>query len=136
MSGERLLTGHMALLTVSDSDLNKGGSTTAEIVLYILTRLARMGVPIHDYEVTLQLDNTSSSNKNNCMLHLAGLLTKRKAVRLMRLTFLRVGHTHEDIDQWFGELIRRSERQRSVSSQSMCSSHAYSCVGVTRTVCK
>ena len=30
-----LAHGHMALLTVSDGDLNKGGSTTAEIILLI-----------------------------------------------------------------------------------------------------
>ena len=101
-----LVHGRMALLTVSDGDLVKGSSTSIEILLFILTRLNNMGLDLSDYEITVQLDNTSSSNKNNPLMAMCGVLTLLRRVGLIRLAFLRVGHTHEDIDQWFGELIR------------------------------
>ena len=102
-----LVHGWMALLTISDGDLGKGSSTSIEILLFIFTRLTSMGLDLADWEVTIQLDNTSSSNKCNPLMAMCGILTLLRKVGLLRLTFLRVGHTHEDIDQWFGSLIRR-----------------------------
>ena len=97
----------MALLTISDGDLGKGSSTSIEILLFIFTRLTSMGLDLADWEVTIQLDNTSSSNKCNPLMAMCGILTLLRKVGLIRLTFRRVGHTHEDMDQWFGSLIRR-----------------------------
>ena len=92
-----LCHGYMAWLSVSDSDVVKGGSTTAELLVHMLTTLkGHHGLELEDYEVIVQLDNTGSSNKNNCVLQLASLLTQRKAIRRMVISFLRVGHTHED----------------------------------------
>ena len=102
-----LVHGWMALLTISDGDLGKGSSTSIEILLFIFTRLTSMGLDLADWEVTIQLDNTSSSNKCNPLMAMCGILTLLRKVGLIRLTFLRVGHTHEDMDQWFGSLIRR-----------------------------
>ena len=45
--------------------------------------------------MNVQLDNTASSNKNNTMLAAAASLTFFGLAKVARLTFLRVGHTHE-----------------------------------------
>ena len=90
-----LCHGYMAVLSVSDADMSKGGSTSAELILFMLSLLKKHGVQLGEYECVLQLDNTTSSNKNNSLALLSGLLTQRKLVKAMRLSFLRTGHTHE-----------------------------------------
>lgn len=88
--------GYMALLSVSDADVSKGGSTTAELIIHMCTILLKHGIQLQNYDLVLQLDNTTSSNKNNTLTSLCGVLAQRKLVRSARLSFLRVGHTHED----------------------------------------
>lgn len=90
-----LCHGYMALLSVSDADMSKGGSTTCELILHMLSILKKHGLQLSEYEVVIQLDNTTSSNKNNTTASLCGVLTQRGLVRMMRLSYLRVGHTHE-----------------------------------------
>ena len=92
-----LCHGYAAILSVSDADMSKGGSTTAELLLFTLSLLKRHGLQIGEYEIVVQLDNTTSSNKNNTLSLLSGVLTQKKLVRAMRLSFLRTGHTHEDL---------------------------------------
>ena len=87
--------GYLCWLSISDSDMIKGGSTTCELIMHMLVVLKRHGVDLEDSEIVIQLDNTGSSNKNNCVLSLASLLTHRRVVRAFILSFLRVGHTHE-----------------------------------------
>ena len=90
-----LCHGYIAWLSVSDADVSKGGSTTVELVLHMLSVLAKHNVQLDDVELTIQLDNTGSSNKNNTVLTLASYLTQKRIVGSCRLSFLRVGHTHE-----------------------------------------
>ena len=90
-----LCHGFAAMLSVSDADASKGGSTTCELVLYLLSVLRKHSIELSEYEVVIQLDNTTSSNKNNSTAAMCGVLTQRGIVRSMRLSFLRVGHTHE-----------------------------------------
>ena len=91
-----LCHGYMACLSVSDADVSKGGSTTVELVLHMLSTLAKHGVELSDVELTIQLDNTGSSNKNNCVLTFMSYITQKRIVRTARVCFLRTGHTHED----------------------------------------
>ena len=91
-----LCHGYVAWLSVSDADCSKGGSTTCELLLHLLTVLAKHGVQLHDCTLTVQLDNTGSSNKNNIVMAMCGLLVQKRLVGEIRLAFLRVGHTHED----------------------------------------
>ena len=97
-----LCHGYVAWLSVSDADVSKGGSTTSELILHLLSVLAKHGISLHDAELTIQLDNTGASNKNNIVMCLCSYLTQRRIVGSIRLSFLRVGHTHED--SW-GHLI-------------------------------
>ena len=89
--------GYVAWLSVSDADCSKGGSTTCELLLHLLSVLAKHGVQLHDSELTIQLDNTGSSNKNNVVMALCSLRAQKRIVGSCRLAFLRVGHTHEDL---------------------------------------
>jgi hypothetical protein len=80
-----LCHGFAAMLSVSDADASKGGSTACEFVLHFSV-LRKHSIALSEYEVVIQLDNTTS---------MCGVLTQRGIVRSMRLSFLRVGHTHE-----------------------------------------
>ena len=58
----------------------------------------------------IQMDNTSSDNKTLLTLLICDLLVEAKIFQKVRLGFLPVGHTHEDIDQRFGVLARHLMR--------------------------
>ena len=49
----------------------------------------------------VQLDNTSSTNKNNMQVAAMAALVELGIVREVWVNFLPKGHTHEDIDQMF-----------------------------------
>ena len=49
----------------------------------------------------LQLDNTTSQNKNNFVMGFLALLVGWKIFDEVIINFLPVGHTHEDVDQMF-----------------------------------
>ena len=91
-----LVHGVAAFLSISDADVSKGGSTTAEIVMHVLFRLRKAGITLRDKTLVLQLDNTSSSNKNNIVLALGGVVAGLQIVQRFRVQFLRCGHTHEE----------------------------------------
>ena len=50
----------------------------------------------------LQLDNTTKQNKGQYLFGFLSLLVERGVFKKVLLSFLPVGHTHEDIDQLFG----------------------------------
>ncbi|KAL5012708.1 hypothetical protein ScPMuIL_011259 [Solemya velum] len=52
----------------------------------------------------VQLDNTCRENKNKYFLGMMAYLVKKKFVREIWVSFLLVGHTHEDIDQCFSRI--------------------------------
>ena len=51
--------------------------------------------------LVIQMDNTWQENKNQMMFAFLGSLVESGVVKDVRLNFLPVGHTHEDIDQMF-----------------------------------
>ena len=54
----------------------------------------------------LQLDNTTKSCKGKWLCAFLALLLRHRAFKKILISFLPVGHTHEDIDQFFGCLSR------------------------------
>uniref|UniRef100_A0A7M5X9T5 DUF7869 domain-containing protein n=2 Tax=Clytia hemisphaerica TaxID=252671 RepID=A0A7M5X9T5_9CNID len=52
----------------------------------------------------IQLDNCWSENKNQFVMAFCALLVGWRLVDKVRLSFLMVGHTHEDIDQTFSNI--------------------------------
>ena len=87
--------GFCTFLSISAADVSKGGSTTVEILAYLLTLLSKH-VDLSTYDVRILLDNASSANKNNTVLAFAGMLVCAGLVASSVVMFLRVGHTHED----------------------------------------
>ena len=57
------------------------------------------GKPLGD--VTFQLDNTVSENKNNHLMGTLAAMVARGIMRTATLCFMMVGHTHIQIDQVF-----------------------------------
>lgn len=56
------------------------------------------GLPPH---LHLQMDNTSRDNKNHYLIGFAGMLVAERIFQEVRVFFLPVGHTHNEIDQTF-----------------------------------
>jgi hypothetical protein len=52
----------------------------------------------------IQLDNTTKQNKGRFLMAYLGYLVQQGVVREVYCNFLPVGHTHEDIDQFFSRL--------------------------------
>lgn len=55
----------------------------------------------------LQLDNTTSENKNKYVFAYLSSLIQKGVFREIHVNFLPVGHTHEDIDQFFSQFAHR-----------------------------
>ena len=81
----------------------QGNNVTIEAIYEALaTKLAKDGkLPSVLY---LQLDNTSKQCKGRFMIGFLGYLILKGVFRRIMLSFLPVGHTHEDIDQFFSRL--------------------------------
>ena len=94
----------MKALTVSHADTPKGGSTTVEVIAWALTQLHKSGVDVANCQLHVQLDNTASPNQNNTLIAFLGWLVFFGLVSSFTANFLRIGHTHEDIDQFFGDV--------------------------------
>ena len=93
-----LVHGSSSLIAISRADMPKSTNVTIELVAIALTRLSRQGLDLSKCHIHLQLDNTSSCNKNVQLLRWCSFLTSRNIVRDVRVAFLRSGHTHEDRD--------------------------------------
>jgi hypothetical protein len=57
------------------------------------------------------MDNYVKDNKNRYLLAFLLLLIAREVFELVRLGFIMVGHTHEDIDGCFGYLSKKLRKQ-------------------------
>ena len=67
------------------------------------TYLIYIGYTLPDV-LYLQLDNTSKGNKCKEIVGYCGWLVDWKVFKKIIVSFLPVGHTHEDIDQFFSRL--------------------------------
>ena len=77
----------------------------------VIESIIRTIIDIYDGQLStvppilfLQLDNTSSTNKNNIQMVYHAALVDLGLFREVWINFLPVGHTHEDIDQMFSSL--------------------------------
>ncbi|XP_071168335.1 uncharacterized protein [Mytilus edulis] len=53
----------------------------------------------------LQMDNCARENKNRFVFGFLSLLVELKVLKKIKVSFLMVGHTHEDIDQFFSRIL-------------------------------
>ena len=90
---------------VTDEDLKKDSETCIECIALALCEIlqvhGRLPLCFH-----LQQDNCAREGKNPYMLGFALLLVALKIVRVSALGFCRTCHSHEDIDQCFGQIAR------------------------------
>ena len=80
---------------------SKDPNMTIEVLQHTLCTL-----PTIPRKLYLQLDNCSRENKNRYVLAYLALLVHRKVFQEVEISFLPVGHTHEDIDQIFSCLSK------------------------------
>jgi hypothetical protein len=83
----------------------KGARATVEVVHHTLLKLAKTR-KVWPKFFRLQLDNTTSDCKNHTVMAYLAWLTATGVFEKAVAGFLAVGHTHEDIDGFFGMLRR------------------------------
>eukprot|EP00438_Fugacium_kawagutii_P009201 Skav234293 [mRNA] locus=scaffold2271:187829:189208:+ [translate_table: standard] len=99
-----IVHGYLDLLAVSHCDVHTGGSSTVELMSWVLTRLKSDGVSLKGRELYFQLDNAASSNKNITLFTWMACLSALTGLSKCVALFLRSGHSHEDIDQQHGQM--------------------------------
>ena len=100
-----LAHGHEIAFSFVEEDVPKGSNLTIELLTQTLSRVmqscADRGRPLAAH-VWIQCDNAGGENKNQWLLRYLAVLTDRGVFRSCVLSFLQVGHTHEDLDGIFG----------------------------------
>lgn len=104
--------GHCCMFGVGLPDTKKDSNASIEILAAMLTRLRDKGLPLSQMHVHLQHDNTSREFKNNGGLRWAASQVSSKNLLSVTCSYLRTGHTHEDIDQVFSRLSKHLGRVR------------------------
>ena len=95
---------------VSEGNLCKDSNTSIEILAHTLSEVSRSGCDLAAATVTFQADNTCREVKNGIVMRWCSALVSDNRVKECALSFLRCGHSHEDVDQVFGraaDWIRR-----------------------------
>ena len=110
-----------------DEAVKGGGNLTVELLYKTLQRLRalRQSWP---QELRLQLDNTCSDNKNKTVLGFLGWLVATGTFAKVTLSFLPVGHTHEDIDAVFGVIARRLRKIGAIGTLSKLMDIVFNCL--------
>jgi hypothetical protein len=67
-----------------------------------------------------QLDNTCRENKNNLLFTYLHMLLKKKVFQKIKVGFLLVGHTHDNIDQMFSRFSTRLSKSRAFVYKDLC----------------
>lgn len=93
--------GHGNYAFIVDETVPGGANLICEVLRLILKDLENKGALPHDRPVLyLQVDNCGE-NKNKTMFAFLTDLVRQKVFHKIKAGFLMVGHTHEDIDQFF-----------------------------------
>lgn len=104
--------GWFYLFLVSSPDIKKDGNASVELLSCALTLLEKRGLNLAAADVFLQHDNTCREFKNNNGLRWGCSQVSCKNIKTLTCSYLRTGHTHEDIDQTFGALSSYLNRVR------------------------
>ena len=97
-----------AQVLFEDGRATKDSNNTINSLCHTL-REHQLDGPLPDV-LYIQLDNATGENKNKFVLFFCALLVGAGVFEKVKLSFLPVGHTHEDIDQLFSrfaEALRR-----------------------------
>jgi len=116
-----LAHGHEMCFNFVEENVPKGSNLVMEVLAQSLERIfnkTQTGAPPH---LWIQVDNAGGENKNRHILRFLSVLVDRAVFRSCVLSFLQVGHTHEDIDGIFGIMSKGIQQlQEWDSPQQMC----------------
>lgn len=104
-----LLHGHCAGLFLSDPQVPKDSSWTTDLLLHLLDEVAA-SIDLRPVRFIAQADNASKEAKNSTLLRTLAYLVSCHRLMAAEVRCLRTGHSHEDIDGWFGQLTHVLER--------------------------
>ena len=99
------LHGYKLFLPLSDEDMKKNSETQMEILMRSLSDLRQKHGKLPQGLWT-QADNCFRESKNKYLFSLNVLLTCLGVFRWTIMSFLRTAHSHEDVDQVFGQIAR------------------------------
>jgi hypothetical protein len=100
-----LVHGHSPRVFLSEDVCKQGNNVSIQALWNILVdRFQADNMP---KKLWLLLDNTTKQNKGQYFLFFLELLVARGVIDQVELNFFRVGHTHEDIDQFFSRIAMR-----------------------------
>ena len=102
-----LCHGYLMLWSISNPDCKKDSNASIETIAYTLHLLATQeGVCLPECHIGIQADNTPRELKNNPSFRFMAAQVSASNLRACAITFLRCGHSHEDVGQCFGRLAR------------------------------
>ena len=95
-------------MSVSDADCRKDASVQFEMMARAMNSFCESGVVnthLFPMGLWLQQDNAPNNCKNTKMFKLGAMLVLKGIFRFVCLSYLVKGHTHEDIDQVFAQML-------------------------------
>lgn len=98
--------GRFVLFTIGLPNTKKDGNMSCELLSRCMTILKNQGQNLSTTQLCLQHDNTCREFKNNHGARWCCSQVFCKNIDRIEASFLRTGHTHEDVDQCFGALSR------------------------------
>jgi len=100
--------GYRVDMYAAPEELNHGADAFLEVLCRTIDHVRRIcplrKIPFARHLV-IQSDNTVAKAKNQYVAMFLAFLVSRRLFLSVNLTFLIVGHTHEDIDQLFGVVV-------------------------------
>lgn len=98
--------GWCVIFLITPPETHKDSNTSIELISHAVTKLKKLGCHLPSTHIGIQSDNTSREVKNSMTVRYLSSLVSSRTVRSASLSNLRSGHSHEDVDQYFGQLSR------------------------------
>ena len=109
------------MMGITEADVKKDSNTSIELLAHALEKLAASGVRLEATDLVVQADNTCRECKNNPMIRFLAAQVSCGHLRSATMSYLRSGHSHEDIDQVFGRLAQHIMKVKRIeTSDDLC----------------
>ena len=118
-----LAHGHEMSFNFVEENVPKGSNLIIEVLAQCLERILSQSLTAAPPHLWVQVDNAGGENKNQHVMRLLSVLVDRAVFRSCVLSFLQVGHTHEDIDGIFGMMAKGIQQLVEWDSPQQMSEH-------------